>query len=64
LFCKVPDFFPAYFFTHYYCFLFNVDSDPNEPLERLRQKLIVEMKQIVTEAVEKAIYNKCNNKNP
>ena len=39
--------------------LFNFESDPNEPLERLHQKLILDMKQIVTEAVEKAIENKC-----
>jgi transcriptional regulator with XRE-family HTH domain len=35
--------------------LFSVESDPNEPLEQLRQKMIIDMKIIVTEAVEKAI---------
>ena len=39
--------------------LFNVISDPNEPLERLHQKIITDMKQIVNEAVEKAL-EKCN----
>jgi transcriptional regulator with XRE-family HTH domain len=34
--------------------LFSVTSDPNEPLERLRQNLITDMKQIVSEVVEKA----------
>ena len=38
--------------------LFSVESDPNEPLERLHQKIITDMKQIVTEAVERAIDNK------
>ena len=38
--------------------LFSVESDPNEPLERLHQKIITDMKQIVSEAVEKAI-DKC-----
>ena len=35
--------------------LFSVASDPNEPLERLRQNLIQDMKQIVSEVVEKAL---------
>ena len=39
--------------------LFSVVSDPNEPLERLHQKIITDMKHIVTEAVEKAIDSKC-----
>jgi len=39
--------------------LFNVESDPNEPLERLHQKIITDMKQIVNEALEKVINNKC-----
>ena len=39
--------------------LFSIDSDPNEPLERLHQKIITDMKQIVSEAVEKAIDHKC-----
>jgi len=42
--------------------LFNVENDPNEPLERLHQKIITDVKQIVTEAVEKAIDNKYNLK--
>ena len=42
--------------------LFSVESDPNEPLERLHKKIITDMKQIVTEAVEKAIDNKLNIK--
>ena len=35
--------------------LFIVEPDPNEPLERLHQKIITDMKQIVDEAVEKVI---------
>jgi len=35
--------------------LFSVESDPNEPLEHLHQKIITDMKQIVSEAVEKII---------
>ena len=35
--------------------LFSVVSDPNEPLEQLHQKIITDMKQIVSEALEKAI---------
>jgi len=35
--------------------LFSAESDPNEPLERLHQKIITDVKQIVNEAVEKAI---------
>ena len=35
--------------------MFSVECDPNEPLERLHQKIITDMKQIVNEAVEKAI---------
>jgi hypothetical protein len=31
--------------------LFSVVTDPNEPLERLHQKIIADMKQIVTEAI-------------
>jgi len=33
--------------------LFSVVNDPNEPFERLRQSIAADMKQIVTEAVEK-----------
>jgi transcriptional regulator with XRE-family HTH domain len=39
--------------------LFNVENDPNDPFERLHQKIIIDMKQIVNEAVEKAINSKC-----
>lgn len=39
--------------------LFSVESDPNEPLERLYQKIIIDMKQIIDEAVEKVIQCKC-----
>ena len=39
--------------------LFSVESDPNEPLERLHQKIITDMKQIVNEALEKAINHNC-----
>ena len=39
--------------------LFSVVSDPNGPLERLHQKIISDMKLIVSEAVEKAIDSKC-----
>jgi transcriptional regulator with XRE-family HTH domain len=35
--------------------LFSVESDPDEPLEHLHQKIITDMKQIVSEAVEKVI---------
>jgi transcriptional regulator with XRE-family HTH domain len=35
--------------------LFSVKSDPNEPLERLHQKIVTDIKQIVNEAVEKII---------
>ncbi|MDR0472122.1 MAG: helix-turn-helix transcriptional regulator [Treponema sp.] len=35
--------------------LFSVESDPNEPFERLHQRIITDMKEIVNEAVEKAI---------
>ena len=38
--------------------LFSVVADPNEPLERLHQKIITDVKQIVNEAVEQAI-DKC-----
>ena len=34
--------------------LFSVETDLNEPLERLYQKIITDMKKIVDEAVEKA----------
>ena len=39
--------------------LFYVTSDPNEPFEVLYRKIIADMKQIVGEAVEKAIDYKC-----
>jgi len=39
--------------------LFSVENDPNEPLERLHQKIITDIRQIVSEAVEKAIDLKC-----
>ena len=39
--------------------LYNVVSDPNEPLERLHQKIITDVKQIVSEAVDKAIDSIC-----
>ena len=38
--------------------LFNVSSDPNEPFETLYRKIIVDMKQIVNEAVDKIIDSK------
>ena len=38
--------------------LFNVEFDPNEPLERLHEKIISDMKQILNEAIEKVI-TKC-----
>jgi len=41
--------------------LFNVEFDPNDPLERLHQKIITDMKQIVSEAVEKVIDYKYKN---
>jgi len=39
--------------------LFNVETDPNDPFEQLHQKIIIDMKQIVNEAVEKAIEYNC-----
>jgi transcriptional regulator with XRE-family HTH domain len=39
--------------------LFSVEFDPNEPLERLHQKIIADMKQIISEAVEKIIVSQC-----
>jgi len=33
--------------------LFYYESDPNDPLERMRQKIIIDMKQIISEALEK-----------
>ena len=42
--------------------LFSVVTDPNEPLERLHQKIITDVKQIVNEAVDKAI-DKCKSVN-
>ena len=41
--------------------LFSVVADPNEPLERLHQKIVSDMKQIVSEAVEKIINSKYEN---
>jgi transcriptional regulator with XRE-family HTH domain len=38
--------------------LFSVEYDPNDPFERLHQKLITDMKQIVNEAIEKAIHQR------
>jgi len=38
--------------------LFSVEYDPNDPFERLHQKLITDMKQIVNEAVEKTIHQR------
>jgi transcriptional regulator with XRE-family HTH domain len=35
--------------------LFSVLSDPNEPFERLHQAIITDMKQVINEAIEKAI---------
>ena len=40
--------------------LFSLESDPNEPFERLYYRIITEMKQIVSEAVEKILLDKCN----
>ena len=40
--------------------LFSAESDFNEPFEILHQKIITDMKQIVNEAVEKAINSKYN----
>ena len=41
--------------------LFSVESDPNEPLERLHQKIIADVKQIVSEAVEKIMDSQVKN---
>jgi transcriptional regulator with XRE-family HTH domain len=35
--------------------LFYAETDPNDPFEQLHQKIIIDMKQIVNEALEKAI---------
>ena len=35
--------------------LFSVETDLDEPFERLHQKIVIDVKQIVNEAVEKAI---------
>ena len=37
--------------------LFLVESDPNDPFERLHQKIITDMQKMVNEAVEKAIHS-------
>jgi len=39
--------------------LFSVESDPNEPFERLYQKIVTDVKQIINEALEKNIDSKC-----
>ena len=39
--------------------LFSVENDLDEPFERLHQKIIIDVKQIVNEAVEKAIDQTC-----
>ena len=39
--------------------LFSVVSDPNEPIERLLQKIITDMKIIVNEATDKIIDSIC-----
>jgi len=38
--------------------LFSVEYDPNDPFERLHQKIIIDVKQIVDEAIEKAIHQR------
>ena len=38
--------------------LFYVTSDPNEPFEALHRKIVTDMKQIVSEAIEKIIDSK------
>jgi len=40
--------------------LFIMESDPNEPFERLYNRIIIEMKQIVSEAVDKVLSDKCD----
>jgi len=42
--------------------LFGVESDLNKPLEQLHQKIISDMKQIVSEVIEKTIDSKCNKR--
>ena len=40
--------------------LFSVESNPNEPFERLYRRVITDMKQIVNDAVEKIVnYKNC-----
>ena len=38
--------------------LFSVEYDPNDPFERLHQKIIIDVKQIVDEAIEKVIHQR------
>ena len=38
--------------------LFGVETDLDEPFERLHQKIIIDVKQIVNDAVEKALADK------
>jgi transcriptional regulator with XRE-family HTH domain len=39
--------------------LFSVETDLDEPFERLHQKIIIDMKQIANETLEKAIEYNC-----
>jgi transcriptional regulator with XRE-family HTH domain len=41
--------------------LFRVEDDPNEPLEKLRQSIVTDMKTIVKEAVDEIKGKNCNN---
>jgi transcriptional regulator with XRE-family HTH domain len=41
--------------------LFAAASDPNEPLELLHQKIVRDVKQIVSEAVEKIKDSRCGD---
>jgi len=42
--------------------LFAVEHDLSKPLELLHQKIISDMKQIVSEVIEKTIDSKCNKR--
>ena len=43
--------------------LFSVETDLDKPLELLHQKIITDMKQIVSDVIEKAIDFKCKKQN-
>jgi len=42
--------------------LFSVENDPNEPLERLRQSIVADMKEVVKEAIKETLTEECKDK--